>query len=72
MENVDRGFSLAESLADAQERADLSLDERQLAMVYAPSQKFAMLYASEDALLRGTLYEQLDKPLIIGGARNGK
>lgn len=36
---------------------------RQLAMVYSPIQCFRMLYKPEDALMRGTLFEELDKPL---------
>lgn len=36
---------------------------RQLAMVYAPLQCFRMLYNHSDALMRGTLFEELDKPL---------
>ena len=36
---------------------------RQLAMVYSPIQCFRMLYNPEDALMRGTLVEELDKPL---------
>ena len=37
--------------------------ERQLAMVYSPHQCFRMLYSPERALERGTLFEELDKPL---------
>ena len=36
---------------------------RQLAMVYAPMQCFRMLYNHSEALKRGTLFEELDKPL---------
>ena len=39
---------------------------RQLAMVYAPMQCFRMLYNHSDALMRGTLFEELDKPLEEG------
>lgn len=35
----------------------------QLAMVYAPYQNWRMLYSPEAALMRGTLFEELDKPL---------
>ena len=35
----------------------------QLAMVYSPSQSWRMLYSPEAALMRGTLFEELDKPL---------
>ena len=37
--------------------------KHQLAMVYSPYQCFRMLYAPEKALMRGTLFEELDKPL---------
>ena len=36
---------------------------QQLAMVYAPHQNWQMLYSPEAALMRGTLFEELDKPL---------
>ena len=36
---------------------------RQLAMVYSPHQCWRMLYSPEKALMRGTLFEELDKPL---------
>lgn len=39
---------------------------RQLAMVYAPMQCFRILYSHSDALMRGTLFEELDKPLEEG------
>ena len=35
----------------------------QLAMVYSPYQCFRMTYAPDEALMRGTLFEELDKPL---------
>ncbi len=37
--------------------------KHQLAMVYSPHQCWRMLYAPEKALMRGTLFEELDKPL---------
>ena len=36
---------------------------RQLAMVYSPYQCWRMLYSPDKALSRGTLFEELDKPL---------
>ena len=44
-----------------------SLAGFQLAMVYAPEQPFEELYTPENALLRGTLFAALDKPLVKGG-----
>ena len=43
-----------------------SCSRRQLAMVYAPMQCFRMLYNHSDALMKGTLFEELDKPLEEG------
>jgi len=40
-----------------------SCSKHQLAMVYSPHQCFRMLYTPEKALMRGTLFEELDKPL---------
>ena len=37
-----------------------------LAMVYAPCQSFRMTYEPEEALARGTLFRELDKPLEAG------
>ena len=37
-----------------------------LAMVYSPRQVFRGLYAPMEALSRGTLFEELDKPLMVG------
>ena len=44
----------------------------QLAMVYAPDQMFRLIYTPADALTRGTLFEELDKPLENGGRCHGK
>jgi len=38
-----------------------------LAMVYSPYQQFHMLYSTSDALCRGTLFKELDKPWKTGG-----
>ena len=48
----------------ASEREIMGCDDGlQLAMVYSPHQCWRMLYAPEKALMRGTLFEELDKPL---------
>ena len=39
---------------------------RQLAMVYSPYQCWRMLYSESDALMHGTLFEELYKPLEDG------
>ena len=42
---------------------DEMCSDRQLAMMYSPVQCWRMLYSPDRALLRGTLFEELDKPL---------
>ena len=43
------------------------LDNALLAYVYAPTQKFRMLYSAHDALAHGTLFEELYKPMGVYG-----
>ena len=43
------------------------LDGMMPGYVYAPMQKFCMLYSTEDALRHGTLFEQLYKPTEVYG-----
>lgn len=43
------------------------LDDMPLAYVYAPNQKFCMLYSADDALSHGTLFEDLYKPMEVYG-----
>ena len=43
------------------------LDNLPLAYVYAPNQRFCMLYSAEDALSHGTLFEALYKPKEVYG-----
>ena len=43
------------------------IDTMPLAYVYAPNQKFCMLYSASDALAHGTLFEQLYKPMGVYG-----
>ena len=43
------------------------LDGLPLAYAYVPWQKWRMLYKPENALGRGTLFEELDKPLGVYG-----
>ena len=49
------------------EMSDNCLDSRPLAYVYAPNQRFCMLYSASDALNHGTLFEQLYKPMEVYG-----
>ncbi len=43
--------------------------EPSLAMVYPPYQHFRDLYSPYEALCRGTLFRELDKPWKVGGGR---
>ena len=40
-----------------------------LSMVYSPYQHYDMLYSANEALARGTLFKELDKPWIAGGMK---
>lgn len=44
-----------------------------LAMAYVPMQQLKTIYSPETALLKGTLYPELDKPfcgkVVMGGAK---
>ncbi len=52
------------------------VDGLPLAMVYAPMQKWRQAYSPDEALVRGTMFAELDKPFyppkICGGNKNGK
>ena len=43
------------------------LDNMPLAYVYAPDQRFRMLYSANDAPAHGTLFEELYKPMEVYG-----
>ena len=43
------------------------VDNLPLAYVYAPMQRFCMLYSAEDALSHGTLFEAIYKPKEVYG-----
>lgn len=43
------------------------LDSMPLAYVYAPDQRFRLLYSAADALTHGTLFEELYKPMEVYG-----
>ena len=44
------------------------LDELPLAMAYVPMQKYGMTYEADNALEKGTLFPDLDKPFLGKGA----
>ena len=45
----------------------VAMDDLLLAYAYVPVQKWRMLYSVEDALGRGTMFEELDKPMEVYG-----
>ena len=51
------------------ELASACAGDPSLAMVYSPHQSFDGLYSTEEALERGTLFVELDKPWKVGGCR---
>ena len=44
-----------------------TLFDKPLAYAYVPIQRWRMLYEPERALMRGTLFEELDKPMEVYG-----
>ena len=68
MQKNETGYSVIDIAPDATsakgERSPH--DALQLAMVYSPINRFRALYSPEKALSRGTLFEELDKPLGKG------
>ena len=43
-----------------------ALDNLPLTMVWVPMQEYKSLYECDTALVRGTLFQQLDKPFLRG------
>ena len=43
------------------------IDNFPLAYLYAPDQRFRLLYSAKDALAHGTLFEELYKPMEVYG-----
>ena len=50
-----------------QESEEATLFDMPLAYAYVPIQRWRMLYEPERALVRGTLFEELDKPMEVYG-----
>ena len=42
-----------------------------LAMAYVPVQSFEAVYEVDTAFMQGTLFPELDKPLMVGGVSCG-
>ena len=43
------------------------LDDMPLAYAYVPMQRWRMLYSMDKGLMRGTIFEELDKPVEVYG-----
>ena len=46
-------------------KSDACLDSLPLAYAYVPWQKWQMLYKPAEALMAGTMFEELDKPMGV-------
>ena len=68
MQKNETGYSILDLPSDstAPKGSRDPHDVLQLAMVYSPINRFRALYSPEQALSRGTLFEELDKPLGKG------
>ena len=56
-----KGFIFPES-NDKEKFSTIPLDKLPLTMTYTPMQSFGNIYSEQDALTRGTLFCDLDKP----------
>ena len=67
MERNRNGYPMTDTSDECIEGAEASLDGKPLAYAYVPMQSWCMLHSIEDALGRGTLFEELDKPMGVYG-----
>ena len=56
------GFIPPEKPMNPSKFSDVPLDKLPIAMAYVPFQKLGEVYTENDALERGTLFPELDKP----------
>ena len=56
------GFIPPENPMKPSKFSDIPLDKLPIAMAYVPFQKLGEVYSENDALMRGTLFPELDKP----------
>lgn len=49
------------------ESEDATLHDKPLGYAYVPIQRWRMLYTPEQGMHRGTLFEELDKPMEVYG-----
>ena len=65
MERNENGYPIRED--GCQSNDDASLGGKPLAYAYVPIQSWRMLYSPEKALMRATLFEELDMPKEVYG-----
>ncbi len=58
--------------AGSDNRYSLGLEGYPLANVYAPIQEFVSIYEIDKALVRGTIFGELDLPFTCGGMTGGR
>ncbi len=49
------------------ENEDATLHDKPIGYAYVPMQRWRMLYSPEEGLKRGTIFEELDKPVEVYG-----
>ena len=57
-----KGFTMPERTEIPMKFSNTQLKDLPIAMAYVPMQKWTEVYTEEDALCRGTLFPELDKP----------
>ncbi len=65
MERNERGIPELE--AACPENEDATLHDKPIGYAYVPMQRWRMLYSPEEGLKRGTIFEELDKPVEVYG-----
>lgn len=65
MERNEKGYP--RMLGDCPESDEATLFDKPLAYAYVPIQRWRLLYPTNDALGKGTLFEELYKPLEVYG-----
>ena len=66
MERNEKGYPVTPAEDCAREEASTLVD-KPLAYAYVPVQRWRMLYSDKDALGKGTLFEELYKPMKVYG-----
>lgn len=51
--------------------AELPCEGQVVAMAYVPWQMLETVYEAEEGYVRGTMFPELDKPLMVGGVCRG-